>query len=100
MITIAGRVPIRPEMRVKAIEAAIKVVRATQSDAGCLQYHFYADLEDPNMLHVFEEWASQEELAAHLRQPHTVEFLAGIAGMAAGAPIVKRYVVSESGDLF
>jgi quinol monooxygenase YgiN len=100
MITIAGRILIRPEMRAQAMEAAVRVVRATQSDAGCLQYHFCVDLEDPNMLHVFEEWSSQEELVTHLRQPHTVEFLARIAEMAAGAPTVKRYVVSESRDLF
>ena len=100
MITVAGRVAVRPEMRRQAVEAAIKVARATRADAGCLQYHFYADLEDPNVLHVFEEWASGEALSAHLQQPHTTEFLAALGAMAAGEPRVTRYVVSESGNLF
>jgi quinol monooxygenase YgiN len=99
MITVAGRIAIRAEMRSQAVAAAVKVTRATKTDAGCLQYHFYSDLEDPNMLHVFEEWESAEALTAHLAQSHTTEFLAEIANMVAGAPLVKRYVVSESGSL-
>jgi quinol monooxygenase YgiN len=100
MITVAGRIPIKPESRELALEAMRKVTRLTHSDAGCLQYHFYADLEDPNMLHVFEEWESAEALTLHLQQPHTLEFLGAIGAIAAGPPQVKRYVVAESGDLF
>ncbi len=100
MITVAGRVVIRQEMRSQAVAAAVKVTRATQADAGCLQYHFYSDLKDPNVLHVFEEWESVEALAAHMQLPHTMEFLAAIGNMVAGAPLVTRYVVSESGSLF
>jgi quinol monooxygenase YgiN len=99
MIIVAGRIAIRPEMRAGAMAAAVKVTEATQTDAGCLQYHFYTDLEDPNVLHVFEEWESADALDAHLRLPHTTEFLAAVGGMAAGAPVVKRYVVSESHSL-
>ncbi len=99
MIIVAGRIPIRPEMRTRAIAAAVKVTQATQTDAGCLQYHFYADLEDPDILHVYEEWESEEALAAHLALPHTTEFLAEIGEMVAGTPVVKRHTVSESNDL-
>jgi quinol monooxygenase YgiN len=99
MILVAGRIPIRPEMRAAAIAAAVKVTQATKPDAGCLQYHFYWDLEDPDMLHVFEEWESAGALDAHLKLPHTTEFLAAVGGMVAGLPVVKRYVVSESGSL-
>ena len=99
MVLVAGRITIRQEMREQAVAAAIKVTRATKTDAGCLQYHFYSDLENPNVLHVFEEWESAEALSAHLALSHTTEFLAAIADMVAGAPLVKRYVVSESGSL-
>ena len=99
MIIVAGRIAIRSEMRAAAIAAAVKVTQATQADAGCLQYHFYWDLEDPDMLHVFEEWESPEALDAHLRLPHTTEFLADIGGMVSKAPVVKRYFVSESHSL-
>jgi quinol monooxygenase YgiN len=99
MITVAGRIPIQPEMRELAVRATRMVTQATQMEAGCLQYHFYADLNDPNMFHVFEEWESLEALTVHLQQPHTVEFLSTIGGMAAGPPQVKRYTVSESVNL-
>ncbi len=100
MIIVAGRIAVRPEMLAGAIAAAVKVTKATQAEAGCLQYHFYSDLQDSSILHVFEEWESAEALEAHLRLPHTIEFLAAVGGMVAGAPVVKRYVVSESHSLF
>lgn len=99
MITVAGRIAVRPEQRLQAVAAAVKVTQATQRDTGCRQYHFYSDLQDPNVLHVFEEWESAEALAAHLVQPHTREFLAAIAEMVAKPPVITRYVVSESGSL-
>jgi quinol monooxygenase YgiN len=99
MITVAGRVPMKPELRQMAIDAAIKMTHETRKEAGCLQYHFYTDVEDPNMLHVFEEWESQEILDAHFATPHMAEFVAALGEVAAGPPHVVRYVVTESAKI-
>ena len=95
MITVAGRVPIKPESRDKAIAAAIKMTHETHKEPGCLQYHFYTDVENPNMLHVFEEWESQEALDLHITLPHMTEFLSALGEAAADEPTVIRYVVSD-----
>ncbi len=95
MIAVAGRVPIKPEQRDKALEATIKMVQATQREAGCLQYHFYSDLEDPNIFHVFEEWETPEALDAHLKTQHMADFMAALPETLAGEPKIMRYVVSD-----
>ena len=95
MITVAGRVFIKPELRAKAVAAATRMVQATQKESGCLQYHFYADLEDENILHVFEEWDTQEALDAHFNTPHMAEFAESLPEILAAEPKIMRYAVSE-----
>jgi quinol monooxygenase YgiN len=99
MVAVAGRVAIKPEMREQAIAAAIKMTHETHKESGCLQYHFYTDVEDPNLLHVFEEWESQEALDTHFTLPHMAEFLAALGECAAGEATVIRYVVSDHARL-
>lgn len=95
MFAVAARVAIKPESREQAVEAAIKLVKGTQQEAGCMQYHFYADLEDPNTFHVFEEWENEEAIAAHFQTPHWAEFAAALPAILAGEPKVMRYTVSS-----
>jgi quinol monooxygenase YgiN len=99
MIIVAGHVAIKPERRADAVEAVRKVVATTKGEPGCLAYDFYADLADPNRFHVYEEWQSNEALAAHLQQSHTQAFLAGIGELVASPPIVNKYEVASSGSL-
>jgi quinol monooxygenase YgiN len=94
MIAVAARVAINPERREQAVAAAIKLVHGTQQETGCLQYHFYADLEDPTTFHVFEEWETEEALAAHFHTPHWDEFAAALPEILAGEPKVMRYTVT------
>jgi quinol monooxygenase YgiN len=95
MITVAARVGIKPEQRAKAIAAASKMTAETHKEAGCIQYHFYTDIDDPNVLHVFEEWDSDAALNAHLETPHMAEFGAVLGEVVAEEPKVMRYVVAE-----
>ena len=82
MIVVQGDFTIKPGKRDEAIAAMTKVAKATQQEAGCIRYNFYADLEDPNRFIVYEEWESQAHLDAHLASdnppPHMVETLSEI----------------------
>jgi quinol monooxygenase YgiN len=95
VITVAGRIPLKPEQRDRAVAAAVKMTAETHKEAACIQYHFYTDIENPNMLHVFEEWESQAALDEHFATPHMAEFAAVIGECVDGEPNVVRYVVSE-----
>ena len=95
MIVIAGSVPIRPEARADAIDAALAMARATQAEPGCSSYRFSADLADPNTFLIFEDWASEEALAAHFASPHMRTFREQIPRFVAGPPRLFRYAVGD-----
>jgi quinol monooxygenase YgiN len=57
------------------LESAIVAMRAaTTAEAGCRQYSLTADVENPDLLHVYEEWADQPSLGAHLVSDHLIDF--------------------------
>jgi quinol monooxygenase YgiN len=55
MIVIAGSVAVRPDRREEAARVARTMAAATQQEPGCVTYRFSADLDDPNVLLLFEE---------------------------------------------
>jgi len=94
MLVIAGRVKVKPETREEAARAALKMAKATQSEAGCKSYGFYADLEDPNTFLIFEEWDSEEALLRHFQTPHMAEFNAAVPRFLAAPPSINRFDVA------
>lgn len=99
MLVIAASLPIKAERLEKVIEAAITMARATREEAGCIEYGFYQDLEDPNRIHVFEKWESGEALSAHFATPHMATFQAAIGDAIAGAVSARRYEVASEGPV-
>jgi len=65
MLVIAGRIRVKPERREDAVRLALDVSRETVKEAGCRSYRFYADLEDPGLFFLFEEWDGPDALAQH-----------------------------------
>ncbi len=91
MIVVQGDFTIKAGKRDAAIAAMVKVQTATQQEAGCIRYNFYADLEDSNKFIVYEEWESQAHLNAHLSAenppPHMVEFREASADLRESADV-------------
>lgn len=91
MIVVAGDIFIHEGKRAEAIAAMVAVARATQQEAGCRRYNFYADLEDEHRFLVYEEWESQAHLDAHLSvdnpPAHMVAFRAASEGVRKSARV-------------
>ena len=100
MITIAGTLPIKPEKREEAIAAAIAVQEGTRQEPGNHVYQFSFAVEDPNMICIFEEWESEEDLVEHFKTPHIAAFREVSAGLAAGPGTFLKYQVSGTGPVF
>jgi quinol monooxygenase YgiN len=94
MLVIAGTVKIKPETRAEAVQAALKMAKASQAEAGCRSYAFYADIEDPNTFLIFERWESEAALMTHFQTPHMAEFNAAIPRFLAAPPSINRYDVA------
>ena len=99
MIVIAGSISIEPEKRDAAIAVARDLMRETRKEPGCISYTFSADLENPGDLRLFEEWESQEALAAHFKTPHMTRFQAQVGGLGVREMKVQRYEIASVGPL-
>lgn len=97
MIVVSGTVRIRPDLRDEAIQKAIWMQGLTQAEPGCISYRFYADLEDPNLFRIFEEWESDPHLQAHFKTAHMAEFNKALSQLVAERPNVTRYAVNQHG---
>ena len=69
-VTIIGTVISRPETRAELAGLLAKQVAPTRAEAGCINYDFHVDSKDPCTFVFYENWRSQADLDAHLRQPH------------------------------
>ena len=99
MIVIAGNVTVKPDRRDEWIEAALAMSRASQAEDGCVTYRFYADLEDPNLMLLFEVWESEEALEAHFKTEHMAVYRSQIPDLVAGPSKLTRYEVNSSRPL-
>jgi quinol monooxygenase YgiN len=99
MIVIAGTLPVQPDKRTDAEAACTKMSLASKAENGCGAYEFAWDIQDPNVLRIFEQWDTQQAIDAHFAAPHMAEFGAALGGLLGGAPSITRYEVSSSGPL-
>ena len=74
MIVVTGLIEVKAESREAAAMVAATMAWATREEPGCIAYGFYADVEAPNRLRVYEEWTDQAALDAHFASPHMAEF--------------------------
>ena len=99
MLVIAGRFRIDPSHRAELVAAAREIMRETQREAGCAAYEFSADLDDPAVFHLFEQWESPEALAAHFETPHMAKFRSLLPGLGVLESRVQRYEVASASPL-
>jgi len=99
MIVIAGHIRIDPANRNAARAAVRTMTSASCAETGRLSYTFSADLEDEAVLHVFEEWHSQDDLATHQRSPHMAAFQQAVAAVGMRGRQIRRLEVVSEGPL-
>lgn len=69
MVIVAGTFEVDPEQREAFLAGRIERMRTSRAERGCLEYTFSADPIDPGRVVLYERWASQEDLDAHLAVP-------------------------------
>lgn len=75
MIVLAGTLRIPSDSREEIIQALRTLQDATlANDPGVIVFHFSVDMKDANLIHVYEEWDSVENLKAHVQQEHMKPF--------------------------
>jgi hypothetical protein len=66
MIIIAGTFDLEPNEREQFLRERSDGMRRSRAEVGCLEYVFSADPLESGRVVLFERWASQEDLDAHV----------------------------------
>ena len=98
-VTVMVRIQLSAESAPAYAEAAKAIVAATRQEDGCEWYGIAADVTDPCVVWISEQWASQAHLDAHLKTAHVATFLEACASLEILDMEVRRYEVSSVGDL-
>lgn len=70
MIIVAGTLQLTEIGLASIRDAARAVILATREEEGCILYSFAADLTEPGLVRIYEEWESRETLKAHGASAH------------------------------
>jgi quinol monooxygenase YgiN len=62
--------------REQLITALQQLIAPTRLEEGCLEYELLTDINDPNLLIMFEKFVSPQALAEHEEQPYIKSFVA------------------------
>jgi quinol monooxygenase YgiN len=66
MIIVLGIVEVDVADRQRFLEEKAPQVAATRAEAGCLDYSFSADADDPGRVRLVERWETMADLEAHV----------------------------------
>jgi quinol monooxygenase YgiN len=66
-------------------------IRATRAEPGCAAYSYSVDALDPNLLHVAEEWSSEDAIDAHMQSPHMGALFAALGAAKVESTRIDAY---------
>jgi quinol monooxygenase YgiN len=90
LLTIIASMRAKPGKEQELRQAADAVIEPTRREDGCVAYYLHQGIDDPAAFYFYENWASPEALAAHVKTPHFREFAAKLEDLLAGALDIKR----------
>jgi quinol monooxygenase YgiN len=99
VLVLAGSVRIDPAKRSDVVEATIDVMQEARKQPGCISFVFSADLEDPGVLHVFQEWETPEALNRHLTAPRVEAVRLRLGSLGVREIAVQRYLIQSVGPI-
>jgi quinol monooxygenase YgiN len=99
MIVLSGTVRIAPGRKADAAPHIRSIVAASRAEPGCLAYSFAYDVEDPDLVRIFEIYADDDALAAHRAAPHFAAWRAAWAQAGIGDRQMKEFRVSQAKDI-
>ncbi|MBL9009639.1 MAG: antibiotic biosynthesis monooxygenase [Alphaproteobacteria bacterium] len=92
-IVISGEVDFDPASRAAALAGARALIDQALAQKGCRHYAWTPDPFDAGRIHVFEEWDSADELAAHLAGPAYAGMIAHLSGFGIRGAVTRKYRV-------
>jgi quinol monooxygenase YgiN len=91
VIIVTGAVLARPGAREEMIAGALEHVRRSRTEPGCISHAVHQDVENPDRLFFFEQWADRQSLDAHFQVPESGAFVELAGRLAAEPPMLRVY---------
>ena len=91
---IAGTIEIAADKRQSALAEAAALMTEIRAQSGCAHYLWAADPCCATRIYVFENWASTEDLAAHLAGPYYSRMLALLGKYGVTDAVVSKFKVA------
>ena len=99
MILVVGRVKTDDANRAELVRIGQTVAAASRTEAGCISYRLYEDMELVNEFVFIEEWEDDEALQRHFATSHIREFMRAIPATLVAPSDVKFHTVASTADL-
>jgi quinol monooxygenase YgiN len=96
---LAGTARIDPARRDEVVAAAVETIRRTRKRPGCISFVCSADLEDPDLLHIFLEWETAEALFALLDSERVAAVRRNAEKLGLRDISLQRYEIASAGPL-
>lgn len=96
MIIVLARAQAKSEHADALADVVARTAQASRPDDGCLDYHFYRDVEDGTRFISVEQWESKAHLDAHMNNPAVQELFRVLPDMVSGPPEITVHEVSSS----
>lgn len=99
-ILINGTVDFEPADAENAVREAAELMAATRTQDGCRHYVWSLDPAVPGRVYVYENWESEESLAAHLAGPYYRDMLTLLSGFGIKASETLKYRIDVAGPIY
>lgn len=88
-ITIVAKIVANRDAVATVKPELVKLIAPTRSEAGCLEYRFHQDTEDPCVFIFYENWEDLASLERHMNSAHFRHYLAAVEGKIAAKVVHK-----------
>jgi quinol monooxygenase YgiN len=95
MIVLHASLPIRPDKRDEALDAAETMVEHSNQEDNVIDYRATIDVQDQNTIRFIEQYEDEVALEAHLASDHYTEFEKQLPDLLAGEPELVQFEVSN-----
>jgi quinol monooxygenase YgiN len=99
MLIIAGEFRMQPGTRDQFFEAVAPMVRDTLTEPGCRAYAFTPDLDDDDLIRLWELWDDEDSLAGHFASAHMAAWQERSAALPVVSRDITKYTVTDASPL-
>jgi quinol monooxygenase YgiN len=95
MIVVRITMNVLPEKQLEVMQTLLSLIEPAATEAGCLSYAAYYDMEDKTSFSLLQEWETREALDLHIKS-YRFGVMLGIKTLLCEPPTIQIHTVSRS----